>query len=127
MTGHRIEILIFSPGPQDVQGVPRGFTLVDQYFSASSAKDPISTEQQLLEGLQKTLVYLVKRYPRRLTVQWVSPWSLGGLWVSVRYRIRTFPTVIIDHRHILVGEQIDGLADRVAEILSQVPTSADDH
>jgi hypothetical protein len=111
--------MIFSPGPQDTQGVPRGFSLVDEYFSASQAKDAFTTDQQLLVGLQRTLAYLVKRYPKRIAIQWVNPWSLGGLWVSVRYRIRTFPAVIINRQVILFCSEIDGLVDQVVAILSQ--------
>jgi hypothetical protein len=111
--------MIFSPSFQDSQGVPRGFTLVDEYFSASRAKDPLTANQQLLAGLQRTLAYLVKRYPKRIIVRWVNPWSFEGLWVSVRYRVRTFPAVLINRKIILVGTEIDDLTDRVADVLSQ--------
>lgn len=97
---------------------------MDEYFSASRARDPLTADQQLLEGMQRTLTYLVKRYPRRISVQWVSPWSLGGLWISIRFRIRTFPAVIINRRVTLVGPQIDQLADQVVAILSHSPESA---
>lgn len=72
----------------------------------------------MLTGLARRLRYLRNRYPGRIRIQWVEPWSVGGLWLVWRFRIRTFPTIIIGGHEIIPPEKLDHLEDRVAEILS---------
>lgn len=75
----------------------------------------------LITKLAHRLAYLRNRYPGRVRIQWVEPWSIGGLWLVWRFRVREFPTVIIGGREILPPQALDRLEDKVAEALSTVP------
>lgn len=115
-----LELLIYSPHEYD-QGTPTGFALTREYFDASRMKDPVSKDQPLSKDLQRVVYYLCKRYPDRIRVQWVNPWSLPGLWVSLRFRLKGFPYIVINQQEVLGGEQLGRLEQRVVEILGQPP------
>lgn len=119
-----IELLIFVPHDDFVHHAPTGFVLADEFFEASRLKDPISAAQQQTVNLKRDVYYLLKRYPNRVSVQWVDPWSVLGLWVAFRHRMRTFPSVLVDRKILLVGDEIRVLKERVEELLSQSPASS---
>ncbi len=118
-----LELLIYSPHDYD-QGAPTGFALTRQYLDASRVQDPVSSAQHIGKDVQRVVYYLCRRYPQRIRVHWVNPWSLPGLWASFRFRLRGFPCVVINRREVLGGEQLAQLEQRVLEILGQ-PSQAD--
>jgi hypothetical protein len=118
-----ITLLIYAPPEDFTEHAPTGFIFTNELFAAQKLTDPISNAQQLTADLARTVTYLIKRYPGRLRVRWVNPWSLLGLWVSVRYRLRTTPAVLIGRNLVLTGEDIKDLSQHVANILAK-PTNA---
>jgi hypothetical protein len=110
-----IDLLIISSSDHMLTQGPNGFVIADQILKEASLKDPISTEQRSSLSLEKTLGLLIRRYPGRIRVRWIDPWSPGGLLVCIRYRVRTFPAVIINQTTILVGSQLE--RDSLREIL----------
>jgi hypothetical protein len=87
-------------------------------------QDPVSSSQHVSKDLQRVVYYLCKRYPDRIQVYWVNPWSLAGLWVSFRFRLKGFPCVVINQQEVLSGDQLEKLEQRVVEILGQ-PSQAE--
>jgi hypothetical protein len=118
-----INIIIFTPPEDYTQHAPLGFIFTNELFAAQKLKDPISDAQQLSFDLIKTLSYLKNRYPQRVRIRFVNPWSLFGLWVAVRYRLRSFPAIILNRDLVLTGEDIKSLSQHVADLLSH-PTNA---
>ncbi|UCH58387.1 MAG: hypothetical protein JSV61_09200 [Anaerolineales bacterium] len=119
-----IHIIVFAPVDDLVQSSPRGFAFTDGYFSEARLKDPVSATHSNIVQLQRTLGYLQRRYPKRIKLSWVNPWSLNGLLFSLRYRIRSFPTVILQSQLkqvILSGDEITQISERVADLLSATP------
>lgn len=119
-----IELLVYAPREDFARHGTTGFGYTSQLFSAYRWNDNISEIQDLTNKLRRTLGYLQRRYPRRIRVQWVDPWSLGGLWIAFRYRLRGFPAVLINRETVLKGEELKSLTQRVAEILSTPPNHA---
>lgn len=120
-----IHITVFAPVDDLAQSSPRGFVFTDGVFTEARLKDPVSASHRSSAQLQRTLGYLLRRYPGRLKVRWINPWSLNGLLFSLRYRIRTFPSVILQSRlkrEVLLGDEISQLSDRVVEFLAEPPT-----
>ncbi len=117
-----VAITVFASPDDIAHSSPRGFSFVDGVFKEARLKDSISVSQSGAAGLQRDLGYLLRRYPGRLRVEWINPWSLSGLVYSLRYRLRGFPVVLLRTKTkqiILVGEQIGSLKDQVTTLLAQ--------
>ena len=117
-----INITIFAPADDMEHTSPRGFTFADQVFTEAGYQDSVSKSQRSAAKLRRTLGYLLRRYPGRLQVQWVNPWSPQGLLFAIRQRQRKFPAVILQRgkqRVVLIDAEIDHLDDHIAGLLSQ--------
>lgn len=115
-----IELLIVAPIEKLRHQVPRGFNFTDEVFSEANLNDQISKEQNLTFELQRALSYLSNRYPHRIRSRWVELWSPGGLWCAIRYRLRSFPAIILNQGKILTGDDLKFKAfiEHITTILS---------
>jgi len=57
-------------------------------------------ENQQLSNLVEELI---NRFKNSITVQIIDPQSLAGIFKSIRYRVRKYPTFIIDDKEVVVG------------------------
>ncbi|MGD2027012.1 MAG: hypothetical protein PVI99_04280 [Anaerolineales bacterium] len=116
-----IELLIVAPIEKLRHQVPRGFGFTDEVFSEARLKDPISDAQRLTAELQRALTYLANRYPRRIHSRWVELWSPGGLWCALRFRLRSFPAIVLNQKEVIIGENLEfhALIEYIPSILSQ--------
>ena len=116
-----IELLIVAPLERYRNQVPRGFSFTDEVFSEAKLDDPISKAQNLTREIQRAVSYLANRYPKRVRARWVELWSPGGLWCAIRYRLRSFPVVILNQTDILTGDELKfkELINLVSETLSK--------
>jgi hypothetical protein len=117
-----LTITVFAPPEQIGGSEPRGFAMVDDIFHEAKLSDPVSNSQKHFTQLERTLGYLVRRYPKRINVQWINPWSAQGLIFAFRYRLRIFPTVLLQshsEQKILASEELASLSDHVARLLSK--------
>ena len=102
-----IDLLVISPSDQMLTHAPNGFLIADQILAEASLKDSISTKQRGNSSLEQTLGLLLRRYPRRIRVRWVNPWTPGGLLACFRYKVRTFPAVVMNGTSVLIGAQLE--------------------
>ncbi len=102
-----LELLLVAPSEQMLQHVPGGFLFTNEVFTAAKMSDSISHRQRMGAELERTLGYLVRRYPQRIRVRRLNLWSLGGLWATVRFRIRSFPALIINRQRLLTDDELE--------------------
>ncbi len=116
-----IELLIVAPLERTKHQVSRGFNFTGEVFSEAKLDDPISKAQDLTVDLQRAVSYLSNRYPHRVRARWVELWSPGGLWCAFRYRLRSFPAIILNQKEILTGDELKfkALIDYVSIVLSK--------
>ncbi|MEJ2484419.1 MAG: hypothetical protein P8Y68_01665 [Anaerolineales bacterium] len=116
-----IELLIVAPLERYKHQVPRGFSFTDEMFSEAKLDDPISKAQNLTMELQRAVSYLAHRYPQRVRARWVELWSPGGLWCAIRYKLRSFPVIILNQTEILTGDDLKfkALIDHISETLAK--------
>lgn len=116
-----IELLIVAPSDSFTHHVPAGFIFADEVFSEANLGDPTSQSQKLTKDLERTLVYLTKKYPKRLRIRWLNLWSFGGVWTAIRYRLRSFPALVVNQNHVLIDDQlqIQSLRSFIDLLLSQ--------
>jgi len=116
-----IELLVIAPSDSFTHHVPAGFIFADEVFTEANLRDPVSQSQKLTIDLERALGYLVKRYPKRLRIRWLNLWSLGGVWTAIRYRLRSFPAVVVNQSHILIDDQLEiqTLQNYIDSLLSQ--------
>ena len=117
-----IDLVIVAPLENIRHQVPRGFTYTDQVFSEAKLNDPISAAHNLTYELHRVLGYLDHRYPRRIRTRWIELWSLGGMWLAFRYKLRSFPAIILNQQEVLTGESLkfQAFSDYISEKLSQI-------
>jgi hypothetical protein len=113
-----INILIYAPR-EDYTHQPIGLSFVNEFFVTPKQKKSVSFTQENINDLRRTAVYLKNRYPGRLRFHWVNPWSLSGIWIAFRYRLKSFPTVLIDNQIKLTENNLKDLTRTVDELLSQ--------
>ena len=102
-----IELWVVAPSDSFTHHVPGGFIFADQVFSEAKLRDPVSHSQKMTADLDRTLGYLAKRYPKRLRIRWLNLWSLGGVWAAIRYRLRSFPAVVVNQEQVLTDDQLE--------------------
>lgn len=58
-------------------------------------------------------------YGRQVWIKVIDPQSMVGLWKHVKYRVRKYPTFVLEGEHRFVGwqavEQVLGHIDRILE------------
>lgn len=115
-------MIVIAPTEEITQHTPIGLTLLDQVFTEAGMKGKVSEEITHAEELRRTLIYLSRRYPKRVKALWIEPLSLRGLYVKFRYRLKSYPSVLIkigEELRVLTAEEIIRLPDIVAESLSR--------
>ena len=68
--------------------------------------------------LSSLVVELVKRYNNRILVYVIDPQSVLGLYKSLRYWVRKYPTFIIDGQEKITGWDQDSLEEAIRFRLS---------
>ncbi len=111
-----LTLFVFAPPEAAAPGAPRGLIFTQELFRVYRLKG--RQAEAILADLPRRLAYLQNRYPGRVRVQWVDPWSLGGLWMAWRFRARIVPSVAVGKGPLLTGETLKDLEDIVAERLS---------
>lgn len=72
----------------------------------------------ILEGFGRLLDWideLTRRWGWRLQVRVVDPQSPEGLWKSIRYGVRRYPTFVVDKRRRVVGWDREALQQALEE------------
>jgi hypothetical protein len=90
-----VTITIVSPSNASIRSAPGGIGILAEVYETAGLTDELSVKQLPDRWLFASLDKLRRRYPNQLQVRWMSPYSLLGLYVTLRFRIRTYPTVII--------------------------------
>lgn len=90
-----LTITIVSPSNASVRSAPGGIGYLAEMYEEAGLSDKMSKEQLADYWLFESLAKLKRRFPGRLASRWVSPYSLLGLYLTFRFRIRSFPTIIM--------------------------------
>jgi hypothetical protein len=102
-----VELLVIAPSDGFRHHVPAGFIFTDEVFNEAKIRDPMTQSQKLALELERALGYLAKKYPGRLRVRWLNLWSLGGVWTAFRFRLRSYPAVVVNQNEVLTDDQLD--------------------
>lgn len=98
-----VNLTVISPRNPLLQHVPIGFGYVGEIFEQAGLRDSLTIAQSPDAWLVRSLRHLATRFPRRIRVRWIDLWSLPGLLFAIRYRIRSYPTVVINGDHVYTG------------------------
>jgi hypothetical protein len=90
-----VTITIVSLANASVRSAPGGIGYLAEVYQAADLTDELSVRQSPDRWLQASLARLKRRYGGLLRIRWVHPYSLAGLYLAIRYRIRTYPTIIV--------------------------------
>lgn len=121
-----LTLLVLAPYEGEAEHLPGGALFTRDYFRAARMQDDLAHRQRFAQSLESTLRYLQQRFPQRLRVRWVSPWSLRGLWLTWRYRVRHFPAVVFPDGWVAQGEDLrrEALREHVAAYLAGAASRA---
>jgi hypothetical protein len=95
-----LTITVISPSNASVGAAPGGLGYLAEMLEAGNLRDELSVRQLPDGWLFPSLARLRRKYRGRLRTRWVNPYSLLGLYLAVRFRIRAYPTIMLD-REIL--------------------------
>ena len=90
-----LTITIVSPSNASVGAAPGGLGYLAEMLEAGNIRDELSVRQLPDGWLLHSLAKLRRRYRGRLRTRWVNPYSLLGLYLAARFRIRSYPTIMI--------------------------------
>lgn len=90
-----LDITILSPGNASVRSAPGGLGYLAEMYAAGGMQDDLSVRQTQDGWLFESLDRLRARYGEQINVRWISPFSLLGLFLAFRFRIRSYPYIIL--------------------------------
>jgi hypothetical protein len=102
-----------------LQSAPGGLGYLSEMFEAGKLRDKLSQPQAQAAWLLTSIRKLQHRHPRRIQVRWVDPHSLVGLYLAIRFRLRTFPVVIAGSRPLEPGNDPQAFEAVITEMLSR--------
>lgn len=117
-----LTLTILSASNPFIQSAPGGLGYVSEMLDEARLRDRLSHQQLPDAWLVRCTKHLQRLYPKRLRMRWVEPYSLTGLYLAVRFRIRKFPAVIIGKDFVYNGDAAEELEALVAETLARPTT-----
>jgi hypothetical protein len=102
-----------------LQSAPGGLGYLSEMFEAGKLKDELSQRQMHDAWLLSSIKKLQRRHPKRITARWVDPHSLLGLYLVLRFRLRSFPVVIAGQQILDPGDDPQEFEAVITAMLSQ--------
>lgn len=102
-----------------LQSAPGGLGYLSEMFEAGKLRDELSQQQTHDAWLFSTIKKLQRRHPKRIRARWIDPHSLIGLYLVIRYRLRTFPAVIVGDRAMDPGDDPQAFETVITQLLTQ--------
>ena len=120
MAASELELWVVAPGGEIFPLAPSGAMVAEDFLTQAQLKDPVTAHKELAYAIRRALVYLQHRFPGRLRVRWVNPWSLFGLWFCWRHHVRRIPSLVLpDGRQFdLRRPDLTALRDLIAAYLA---------
>jgi hypothetical protein len=121
--GTRLVITLVARGDDLVHAVPVGFRLVDEVFAEAGLRDPVSAAQTGAQAARlRILVRAIGReYRGRVALRVVELWTLPGLWLAVRYRLREFPCLLIAGHVYPIDTPVEAVIEALRQALAADP------
>jgi hypothetical protein len=93
----KLVITVVTRGDNLEHHVPGGFLYVDEMFAEAGLRDGLgaSESNSMWQRMRVVRRGLQRELKRPVVLRVVNPWSPGGLWLVVRYRLRSFPCFLI--------------------------------
>ncbi len=118
--GRGIRLEVITHIPTAFRHCMRCEQLMDAAIGAAVRREMIEEyPAEFLEDFDRLLSWideLADRFGPRLQVRVVDPQSPEGLWKSIRYRVRRYPTFIVEGRHRIVGWDKEALHRALDEV-----------
>lgn len=116
-----LELIIVSPSATILRSAPGGLGYLLEMYQEARLEDELSRDQMPDQWLVKSLRRLRFRHPGRLQIRWVDPYSLLGFYLILRFRIRTFPAIILEKSLVDYGEDPATFEDLITTHLAEPP------
>jgi hypothetical protein len=117
-----LTLTVVSPSNASVGAAPGGIGYLAEMYAAANLSDELSLRQQPDGWLFASLARLRRRYRGRLRTRWINPYSVLGLYLAVRFHIRSYPTIMIGSEILHSVEGAAQLEEIVAARLAAMGT-----
>lgn len=116
----KLVITVVTRGDDMGHGTPDGFHYVGEMFAEAGLRDGLGDSEadamwQRLRVLQRGIQRELK-HPVVLRI--INPWTIEGLWLVVRYRLRDFPRVLIGGDAYPLDTPLDALLEAIRQNLT---------
>lgn len=120
MNTTKLVIKIVTRGDDLGQATPDGFRYVDEMFSEAGLRDGLGVKEAEAEGRRLRVLQrgLQRELNQPVVLHVVNIWSLDGLWLVVRYRLRDFPRVLIGGEAYPLDTPLTELVEAVRRTLT---------
>jgi hypothetical protein len=119
-----LELIIVSPSAGLLRSAPGGLGYLQEIYREAGLEDDLSRTQLPDQWLVKSLGRLRLRHPGRLRIRWVDPYSPSGFYLTLRFRIRSFPAIILENTLVDHGEDPATFETLITERLAEPPGTA---
>lgn len=119
MKPSRVDLVIITPHVDQLHHTPRGMIYVDGMLEEARLTDRLSPETEEINWLTGCLKALKRLYGRRVRVRLVNPMTLTGLYLTIRYRIRQYPSVIMPDGRVYFQPSAEEISQVVANLFQQ--------
>ncbi len=128
-----LQIWVVAPEGGIFPLAPSGAVVAEDYLThlpgrqRSARSAGAAGEAESVYAIRRALHYLRHRFPGRLRVYWVNPWSLHGLWFCWRNHVRIIPAMLFpDGRQVsLQNVDMEALRDLIAAYLAGNPSTGE--
>ncbi len=87
---------------------------IHQEQVASSLPPDLAQEYQVISEWIRAIF---QRYSDRVVIRMLDAASIEGFWKSLRYGVRRYPSLIVNHRARFRGEELDAAGKEIARLL----------
>lgn len=119
MKQNRADLVIITPQVSQLHHMPAGMVYTDGILDEARLTDRLNKAGPEISWLTECLKTLKRRFGRRVRVRLVDPMTLTGLYLTVRFCIRRFPSVILPDRRVYFQPSVAEISQIIADLFEQ--------
>lgn len=119
MKQNRADLVIITPQVSQMHHMPAGMVYIDGILDEARLTDRLNKTGPEITWLTECLNAIKQRFGRRVRVRLIDPMTLTGLYLTVRFRVRRFPSVILPDGRVYFQPSAAEISQIIANLFEQ--------